>query len=93
MRVGRVTLAPPETGELWRRARSRPVAAESVRRARSYSCYQMVILTVKLARDSIAKIITPWKGRSKQERLIGNMRMPGMDGLEYANVSRNLLYS
>src|ERR1700692_854848 len=73
MILGRVILAPPERRELKRRARSRSLAVESVRRAK-------VILMLAVG-DSYSKIgerlgcsdryISLWKERFQQERLSG----------------------
>ncbi len=73
MILGRVILAPPERRELNRRARSRSLAVESVRRAK-------VILMLAVG-DSYSKIgerlgcsdryISLWKERFQQERLSG----------------------
>ena len=73
MGLGRVVLAPPERRELRRRARSRTLAAESVKRAR-------VILMLAAGRSygeiggglgCSDRYISFWKKRFKQERLIG----------------------
>src|SRR6202162_6525199 len=73
MILGRVILAPPERRQLKRRARSRSLAVESVRRAK-------VILMLAVG-DSYSKIgerlgcsdryISLWKERFQQERLSG----------------------
>src|ERR1700732_493060 len=73
MILGRVILAPPERRELKRRARSRALAVESVRRAK--------VILMLAARDSYSEIgerlgcsdryISLWKERFQQERLSG----------------------
>jgi transposase len=73
MSLGRVVLAPPERKELERRARSRSLAVELVRRAK-------VILMLAAGRSyseiserlgCTDRYISLWKERFKQERLIG----------------------
>ena len=71
MILGRVILAPPERRELKRRARSRSLAVESVRRAK--------VILMLAAGDSYSEIcdrlrctdryISLWKERFQQERL------------------------
>src|ERR1700738_939093 len=73
MILGRVILAPPERRELKRRARSRSLAVESVRRAK--------VILMLAAGDSYSEIgerlgcsdryISLWKERFQQERLSG----------------------
>lgn len=73
MILGRVILAPPERQELNRRARSRSLAVESVRRAK--------VILMLAAGDSYSEIcerlsctdrwISLWKERFQQERLSG----------------------
>jgi len=73
MILGRVILAPPERRELVRRARSRSLAVESVRRAK--------VILMLAAGDSYSEIcerlgcsdryISLWKERFQQERLSG----------------------
>ena len=73
MILGRVILAPPERRELKRRARSRSLAVESVRRAK--------VVLMLAAGDSYSEIderlgcsdryISLWKERFQQERLSG----------------------
>src|SRR5499427_8796579 len=73
MSLGRVVLAPPERKELERRARSRSLAVELVRRAKL-----ILMLAAGLSYSEIGKrlgctdrYISLWKERFKQERLIG----------------------
>jgi transposase len=73
MILGRVILAPPERRELKRRARSRSLAVESVRRAK--------VILMLAAGESYSEIcerlgcsdryISLWKERFQQERLSG----------------------
>src|ERR1700733_8473569 len=73
MILGRVILAPPERRELRRRARSRSLAVESVRRAK--------VILMLAAGESYSEIcerlgcsdryISLWKERFQQERLVG----------------------
>jgi transposase len=73
MSLGRVVLAPPERKELERRARSRSLAAELVKRAK--------VILMLAAGHSYSEIsekltctdryISAWKQRFKQERLAG----------------------
>src|SRR5260221_8870866 len=73
MGLARVVLAPPERRELGRRARSRSLAVELVKRAK-------VILMLAAGRsygeigeqlDCTDRYISLWKKRFKQERLVG----------------------
>ena len=82
MSLGRVILAPPERSELERRARSRSLGVELVKRAK-------VILMLATGRsyDEISerlgctdRYISLWKKRFKQERLAGlNSRYRGAE--------------
>jgi len=80
--LGRVILAPPERRELKRRARSRSLAVESVRRAK--------VILMLAAGDSYSEIcdrlrctdryISLWKEHFQQERLSGlDSRYPGAE--------------
>src|SRR5260221_8773650 len=73
MGLARVVLAPPERRELGRRARSRSLAVELVKRAK-------VILMLAAGRsygeigeqlDCTDRYISLWKKRFKQERFVG----------------------
>jgi hypothetical protein len=74
MILGRVILAPPERRELKRRARSRSLAVESVRRAK--------VILMLAAGESYGEIcerlgcsdryVSLWKERFQQERLSGS---------------------
>src|SRR3981081_1744341 len=73
MSLGRVVLAPPERKELERRARSRSLAVELVRRAKV-----ILMLAAGWSYSEIGerlgctdRYISLWKERFKQERLIG----------------------
>ena len=85
MSLGRVVLAPPDRKELERRARSRSLAVELVRRTK-------VILMLAAGRSyseiserlcCTDRYISLWKERFKQERLIGLRR-------RWVSVSRRL---
>lgn len=73
MSLGRVVLAPPERRELERRARSRSLATELVKRAKV-----MLMLAAGHSYSEISeelsctdRYISAWKRRFKQERLAG----------------------
>jgi transposase len=82
MSLGRVVLAPPERKELERRARSRSLAVELVRRAKV-----ILMLAAGWSYSEIGerlgctdRYISLWKERFKQERLIGlDSRYPGAE--------------